>query len=151
MDPKPEYSGRVIAGIDGSDHSARILKTAARIAAALKLRLDVICCWNLSGIYFAAEIPGGGFREADLLENETRRRVESTLERVFDLERPAGMGVELRYGNPAKILIEESANARMLVLGRRGGGGFLGLRIGSVAAACAAHARCPVLVVNDDE
>lgn len=150
MAPTPEYSGRVIAGIDGSEHSTRILKTAAEIAAALKLRLHVICCWNESGVYFAAEIPGGGFREADILESEARRRVEHTLNRAFGVERPTRMSVELRRGDPAKVLVEESANARMLVLGRRGGGGFLGLRIGSVAAACAAHAHCPVLVVNDD-
>ncbi|GAA1496125.1 universal stress protein [Paeniglutamicibacter kerguelensis] len=150
MEPTTESSGRVIAGIDGSEHSARILKTAARIAGALKLRLDVICCWKEPGIYLAAEIPGGGFQEADILESEARRLVERTLSRAFGPERPTRMSVELRRGNPAKILVEESLNARMLVLGRRGGGGFLGLRIGSVAAACAAHAHCPVLVVNDD-
>ncbi|MFJ6416060.1 universal stress protein [Paeniglutamicibacter sp. NPDC091659] len=150
MAPTPECSGRVIAGIDGSEHSTHIMKTAAEIAAALKLRLHIICCWNESGVYFAAEIPDDGFREADILESEAGRRVEHALDRAFGMERPTRMSIELRRGNPAKILVEESTNARMLVLGRRGGGGFLGLRIGSVAAACAAHAHCPVLVVNEN-
>jgi hypothetical protein len=40
----------------------------------------------------------------------------------------------------------------MLVVGRRGHGGFMGLHLGSVSTACVAHAECPVLVVhtNDD-
>nr|WP_281247403.1 universal stress protein [Mycetocola miduiensis] len=36
----------------------------------------------------------------------------------------------------------------MLVLGSRGHGGLAGVLLGSVSAACAEHASCPVLVVH---
>ncbi|RAN76702.1 hypothetical protein B5P43_22025 [Bacillus sp. SRB_336] len=151
MDTPQIPSERVVVGIDGSEYSTAALQTAATLAAALELRLDVVSCWSRSDIYFAAEIPVGGFPEGDLLQGEATRLVDDAVERAFGPERPRGLSISVRYGHPAQILVEESANARLLVLGRRGRGGFLGLRIGSVSSACVAHAHCPVVVVNDPE
>jgi nucleotide-binding universal stress UspA family protein len=151
MDSPQIPSERIVVGIDGSEYSTAALQTAATLAAALKLRLEVVSCWSRSDIYFAAEIPVGGFPEGDLLEGEATRLVEDAVERAFGPERPRSLSISVRYGHPAQILVEESANARLLVLGRRGRGGFLGLRIGSVSSACVAHAHCPVVVVNDPE
>ena len=61
-------------------------------------------------------------------------------------------GVEIeqvvREGQPTDVLVEESAEAEMLVLGSRGRGGFRELMLGSVSQQCAHHARCPVTIVR---
>ncbi|MEI8081724.1 MAG: universal stress protein, partial [Actinomycetes bacterium] len=53
---------------------------------------------------------------------------------------------------PVESLIDEvrQAHAGLLVMGRRGLGGFASLMLGSVSDKCAAHAPCPVMVVAGD-
>ena len=45
------------------------------------------------------------------------------------------------------MLVEESREAELLVVGSRGLGGFRGLLLGSVGQQCAHYAACPVVIV----
>ena len=51
-------------------------------------------------------------------------------------------------GAPAKVLVEASKGADLLVVGSRGLGGFGGLVLGSVGRSCALHAHCPIAIVR---
>ena len=81
---------------------------------------------------------------------------EGTAERLAHSELDETLGddpgvvVELlvEEGSAARLLIRESENAELLVVGSRGHGGFVGLLLGSVGQQCAAHARCPVVIVH---
>jgi nucleotide-binding universal stress UspA family protein len=55
------------------------------------------------------------------------------------------------YGHQAAALIDESSRADLLVVGRRGHGGFLGMRLGSVSQHCVNAAHCPIVVVRSGE
>ncbi len=79
---------------------------------------------------------------------EAQRSLDSTVDAVFGVQRPVGLKSAVVEGNVARVLLEVTRGARMLVVGSRGHGGFAGLLLGSVSSACAEHATCPVLVVH---
>jgi nucleotide-binding universal stress UspA family protein len=80
-------------------------------------------------------------------EERAGQILDESLTKAFGPEKPANVRPRLMQGLPRDTLIEESKNADMLVVGRRGHGGFGSLQVGSVSSACVAHAHCPVLVV----
>jgi nucleotide-binding universal stress UspA family protein len=51
-------------------------------------------------------------------------------------------------GAPAAVLVEESQDADLLIVGSRGHGGFAQLLLGSVSQQCAHHSECPVVIVH---
>jgi len=53
-------------------------------------------------------------------------------------------------GQAADVLVNESKDAAMLVVGSRGRGGFRELLLGSVSQQCAHYAACPVVIVRGE-
>jgi nucleotide-binding universal stress UspA family protein len=133
----------VIVGVDGSESSVAALRYAADLAPKLGLAVYAITVWNYPSLY------GGYYPQLDWTpEHDAERIVKNAGEEVFGTAAPEWFATRTRRGRPAEVLIEESERAEMLVVGSRGHGGFAGLLLGSVSAACAEHAHCPVLVVH---
>jgi nucleotide-binding universal stress UspA family protein len=131
-----------VVGVDGSEPSIEALRQAATMAGALGSTVTAVVCWRYPPAYdsfIALEWSP---------EKDAEQVLEESLTRAYGDNRPAGLRTLVRQGQPASVLIEESVTADMLVIGSRGLGGFTGLLLGSVSAACAAHAQCPVLVVR---
>jgi nucleotide-binding universal stress UspA family protein len=51
-------------------------------------------------------------------------------------------------GQPADVLLAQAPDAELIVVGRRGLGGFKTLLLGSVSQQVVHYASCPVVVVN---
>ncbi len=62
--------------------------------------------------------------------------------------KPPSVTVRSVNGVPAQELINASADADLVVVSSRGGGGFPGLKMGSVSSQVASHAECPVVVIR---
>ena len=54
----------------------------------------------------------------------------------------------VEQGNAAKVLIDRSKGADLVVVGSRGRDGFAGMLLGSVSQHVIAHSHCPVAVVR---
>lgn len=143
----PPAAGRVVVGVDGSEHSKEALREGARLAQALGAPLEAAVCWQLPAAYatsygYIPELDPDAFRA------DAQHMLTVTLEEVFGRQRPERLSTRLLHGRPAEALVEESRDALLLVVGRRGAGGLLGMVMGSVSSAAVAHAHCPVLVVR---
>jgi nucleotide-binding universal stress UspA family protein len=134
---------RVVVGVDGSEPSKAALGWAARFSAISGGLIDAVIAWHPPASYGFSYLPGDWNPEKD-----AEKVLSRAVDEVFGANRPQGMRLIVREGNPAKVLIDESRDAELLVVGSRGHGGFAGLLLGSVSAHCAEHATRPVLVVH---
>ena len=71
-----------------------------------------------------------------------------TVRDVLGEDPPVLVQPRVREGNTAKLLIDLSEEADVVVIGSRGRGGFVGLLLGSVSQNVAAHAKCTVVVAR---
>lgn len=140
---------RVVVGIDGSAQSQMALRWADFLARTMDCDLDVTIAWQLyPGIGFGAGMASmpSDWNPAGFAAEAARH----TVEEVFGTDRPSTLRITVQEGSAAQVLLQASKDARMLVVGSRGHGGFAGLLLGAVSAASAEHAKCPVLVVHGD-
>jgi nucleotide-binding universal stress UspA family protein len=73
--------------------------------------------------------------------------VKHALEKVKIFVGDTKVTSAVEYGSASQHLLDAAITADMVVVGRRGHGGFLGLLIGSVAEQIAHHAKCPAVIV----
>jgi nucleotide-binding universal stress UspA family protein len=148
-DPTTPARARIVVGIDGSEQSQRALRWADFVARAMDCDLEVMIAWQLyPGIGFGASMASvpPDWDPARYAADAARH----TVEEVFGTDPPPTLRVTVQEGSAAQVLLQASKDARMLVVGSRGHGGFAGLLLGAVSAASAEHAKCPVLVVHGD-
>ena len=137
----------IVVGVDGSPGSRKALAWAAAEAADHQADLVVLNVWEHTllppaGSVSVSEryVPDPSQRTADDLRE--------VITEVLGEDPPILVQPHIKQGRPAKVLIEESANADLLVVGKRGHGGFAGLVLGSVSQHVAAYANCSVTVVR---
>ena len=164
---------KIVVGVDGSPASVRALQFAANQARQQGAPLEVVCVYATDALggpifipsefgvpgYVGTEGPPGiadseaaWMRHRGELADAYRARAEDTVSSVIDHVRDdlQGLAVErtvVADRHPADVLVETSRGADLLVVGRRGRGGFRGLLLGSVSRACVEHAGCPVVVM----
>ncbi|MGH3116003.1 MAG: universal stress protein [Gaiellales bacterium] len=150
MNRDRDSNGLIVVGVDGSEGAKAALRFALEEAKLRNATLRVVHTWQfgyigVKGIEGFSPVVG-----ADL--GDLRRTAEVALDAVLHEVAPDASGVTIERrvseGAPATVLVDESREADLLVVGSRGHGGFAGLLLGSVSQQCAHHAACPVVIVH---
>lgn len=139
----------ILVGVDGSKESAHALAWAIDEAERSNASVEVVTMWQFPAL--GLERPSTGRN----LHEQALAIAQRTLEVVLDAPTnegheppsPPPVHVTAFLSDPAERLIAMSADADLLVVGRRGGGGFKSSLMGSVSRKVASHATCPVVIV----
>ena len=141
---------QIVVGVDGSDSSRKALAWAYDEAGHHGATLLVVSTWEPPTVPMT---PPYGNLTPEEYGDQPRQEVLQRLERFTSELVPKDPAVDVRTSveegkNPAKVLIERSKEADLVVVGSRGHGGFVGMLLGSVSQHLVAHAECPVVVVR---
>jgi nucleotide-binding universal stress UspA family protein len=138
----------IVVGNDGSDFSLLALHRALWLGRQVKAPVRVVRAWSISTAPRPATWSPGFVPPADDFEAAVRQRLEhdvaASLAEYPDVE----VTLETPHGPPGRELLKASEDARIVVVGTRGAGGFKGLLMGSVSNQVVEHAACDVLVVR---
>jgi len=138
--PTAEANPPVVVGIDGSEAALVALDWAAAHAAASGWPLRLVNVYEEAPL-----VPGMVAKTAHEAADEILREAQAHL--VARGHGDLDVSMIARHGFARRVLLDEAAGARALVVGREGAGRLTELVLGSTSLACATHARVPVVVV----
>lgn len=139
--PATVSSERVVVGINGSAASEAALQVGIRLSRALGLSVTAITTWQEDDVVL--DFPTAGLD----YPSEARKSMRRVTGRVFPGAWPPWFQAEVREGDTARVLIEESTAAQFLVIGHSSHRALTRLLYGSTSSFCVTHAHCPVIVV----
>ena len=105
--------------------------------------------WSATfGMASAMGDPASSEELAEAAERTARQTVAEVIAEVGSTAEAIPIEVRAVPGKPAMILLDQAADADLLVVGHRGVGGVASACLGSVGLQCVLHATCPLTVVR---
>lgn len=144
----PIPDGSIVVGHDGSVDAQRSVEQAFELAEKLGTPLCVVRTWSVDTAPHGTLVDFGIVSSFAQVSEKVRALLEGETRTLAEKHPSVEVAYRAAFGNAAEILLALSSEARMLVVGSRGLGGFRSLLLGSVSEQCVRHAECPVLVVR---
>ena len=134
----------VVVGVDGSEQGRAAALEAAEEACLRQAPLKLVCAvppLGANAAWLAVSL------DEEARERELRERLDAGAAWISSEFPGLEVLTELVDGTPVDVLVDQTATARLTVVGTRGLGGFAGAIVGSTSRGVADHAKGPVLVV----
>jgi nucleotide-binding universal stress UspA family protein len=136
--------GQMLVGVDGSPGAELALQWTIDAAKLRGAKVKAIHVWMP---WAPVELHGLATIDTKALEDAGRAVLDESIDRVEATELDLSVERMLVPGAASTAMLDEAKDAKLVVVGSRGRGGFAGLLLGSVSHQLAAHAPCPVVVV----
>ena len=133
----------IVVGIDGSMASLVGLAWATHEATRHRLPVRLVHAW---------EVPVPGYvpvpASVDLVRESAEAVLSDAVTKATEWAPDIDVDGVLAHGPAPRVLVDQGADAAMVVVGSHGRGGFARLLLGSSSSAVAAHATVPVVVTR---
>lgn len=148
--------GRIVVGVDGSDHGRAALRFAAAEARLRGAALVAAHAWQFTapiavGTTDVLAMPAQNLGAELAADRELAERV---LDEALDEALGPSPDVEVERllveDAPGEGLVAAAEGADLLVVGSRGRGSLAAAVLGSVSHHAVQHAPCPVVIVRAD-
>ena len=139
----------ILVGIDGSDNSRKALDWAVREAGLRGTSLTVLAVHQVASNHWTGdpETYASDAPETEIVRQAAEDAVQKVVSQAGE-PAPTSVTVRAVSGVAAHELVAASADADLVVVGSRGGGGVLRKAIGSVSSQVVSHAKAPVVVIR---
>lgn len=141
-------NGLIVVGVDGSSGSENAVRWAVAEGTFRTAKVRAVLAWGYPVVVGMEQ--SAVLLDQTELENKATRQLREAVEKAVGPSTADTIEMVVTMGPAASNLIEQSKRADLVVVGARGHGGFLGLRLGSVSAQVTHHAHCPVVVIRHE-
>ena len=147
--------GLIVVGVDGSESAQAALEFALEEAARWSAHVRAVTAFHppeywpvVYGMAGGMVVPPTTAELADDAERTARQALTDATGSVGATARTVPVDVRVVPGSAGQVLLDQAADADLLVVGHRGRGGIASACLGSVGLQCVLHAACPVVVVR---
>jgi nucleotide-binding universal stress UspA family protein len=141
-------SQKIVVGVDGSETSKLATRWAALEARLRGAKLELVTAWEIPATTFGYGLAAISDDLIQGIVNGAKENLAAALEEVRTAAGEVEVETTVVEGQAARVLLDASKDADLLVIGSRGLGGFRELLLGSVSQQCAHYSPCPVVIVR---
>ena len=138
-----ETPGEVVIGVDEGGLPRQVMEAGFAWAAATGAPVRVVHAWRLDAAYDDIITS----RVAATWRDEQRTALEAAVADLREAHPTVPVVVEVRHMWPTDVLVDDSQNATLVVVGRRHPHRWVGEHLGSLARTVLRESKSPVMVV----
>ena len=132
----------IVVAVDGSERNRSAVAWASGEAAAAGCKVVLVTAIE----DHLVPTPHFSVRSRD---RQARGMLADVRDEVRQVVAEQDVDTDIVAGSPVEVLLDRSTDARMVVVGKRGLGGFARMIVGSTSIALAGRAKVPVAIVPD--